>query len=475
MVNRQFEFGLTHRMILPPSLAMKTCPIFPIIDTFVSASSISRPAAHARTGMQSHWLKFILVFFCMLNALPAEEYGLFTYIDDGTSITITDYPTTAVGEVVIPARIPDDITGKPVISIGDWSFSGCSGLTSITIPDSITSIGIYAFLVCSGLKNVTIGNSVTNIASGAFMGCSGLTSVIIPDNVTNIEDEAFMECSSLTDVTLGYSVIRIGYSTFAKCSNLKSAYFKGDSPEYFVEYAGGVKSTAFLYDSQLTVFYLPETIGWRTSVAGRPTVLWAPPVITSQPTGVLAALGESATFNVIAKQVSALPHSYQWQRNGIAVSGATSASLSLSNIQAKDLGTYTVAITNDAGSVVSAAASLTLATGDLYTQAQYEAALHMGFDLGLQTGNSDVMEDPNSFGLYTLSQVQAIHVGSPLLTKDPATGKFKLTIKAEKSIDLQTFTALPFSSGAATINAQGEMEFQFNSQENAAFFRLGAE
>jgi len=177
----------------------------------------------------------------------------------------------------------------------------------------------------------------------------------------------------------------------------------------------------------------------------------------------------------MAKHVSALPHSYQWLRNGIAVSGATSASLSLSNIQAKDVGTYTVAITNDAGSVMSAPAALTITPGDLYTQTQYEAALHLGFDLGLQVGNSDVLEDPNSFGLYTLSQVHAIHVGPPLLAKDPATGKFKLTLKAEKSTDLQTFTALPFSSEAATINAQGEMEFQFTSPENAAFFRIGAE
>ena len=580
-----------------------------------------------------------LAILCYLvNALSADTYELFTYTDDGTTITITDYSTTATGAVVIPAKIPPD-TGKHVVSIGNCAFHSCSSLASINIPDSVTrigdqafygchslasinipdsvtsigssafqncysltsvtigngvtdiglkafqgcrslmsvtigngvttigtqafeacngltsviignsvtSIGASAFYGCSGLTSITIPDSVTSIGASAFYGCSGLTSITIPDSVTSIGDSAFNGCSSLMSITIGNgiteirdsafsgcsgltsitigngifsirasafngcthlssvtignsvtsigssafygchsltsinipdSVTSIGSSAFQGCSSLMSVYFRGDSPAYLhvldddYGYLGG---NVFLYDYQLTVYYLPGTVGWISSLGGRPAVLYAPPVITSQPAGVLVNPGENASFSVTTHHVTALPHSYQWQRNGIAVSGATNASLSLSNIQAGDVGNYTVVITNDAGSVTSAAAALTLATGNLYTQAQYEAALHLGFELGLQAGDSDVLEDPNSYGLYTLSQVQAIHVGTPLLAKDPATGKFKLTIKAEKSTDLQTFTALPFSSGAATINAQGEMEFQFTSPENAAFFRLGAE
>ena len=63
-------------------------------------------------------------------------------------------------------------------------------------------------------------------------------------------------------------------------------------------------------------------------------------------------------------------------------------------------------------------------------------------------------------------------MGTPLLAKDPVSGKFKLTIGAKKSTDLTTYTPLPFSSGEATINGQGAMEFQFTSPDNAAFFRL---
>ena len=57
-------------------------------------------------------------------------------------------------------------------------FYGCSGLTSVTIPNSVTSIGSFAFGGCSGLTSVTIPNSVTSIGSFAFEGCSGLTSIL---------------------------------------------------------------------------------------------------------------------------------------------------------------------------------------------------------------------------------------------------------------------------------------------------------
>ena len=85
-------------------------------------------------------------------------------------------------------------------TIGDYAFSGCTGLTSVTIPESVTSIGDCAFSGCTGLTSVTIPNSVTSIGRNAFSGCSGLASIEIPNSVTTIGKYAFYICSGLTSI-----------------------------------------------------------------------------------------------------------------------------------------------------------------------------------------------------------------------------------------------------------------------------------
>jgi hypothetical protein len=87
-----------------------------------------------------------------------------------------------------------------VTYILDSAFSQCSGLTSVTIPNSVTSIGGYAFGYCSGLTSVTIPNSVTSIGDNAFYDCSGLTIVTIGSGVNSIGKESFSQCPELTDV-----------------------------------------------------------------------------------------------------------------------------------------------------------------------------------------------------------------------------------------------------------------------------------
>ena len=82
--------------------------------------------------------------------------------------------------------IPDSVT-----SIGMSAFSGCSGLTSVTIPAGVTNIDWYVFKGCTGLKSITILDGVTSIDGGAFENCTGLKSITIPDSVTNIRKDAF--------------------------------------------------------------------------------------------------------------------------------------------------------------------------------------------------------------------------------------------------------------------------------------------
>ena len=105
-----------------------------------------------------------------------------------------------------------------VKEIGNYAFSSCSGLTSITFSNSVTKIGNYAFSSCSGLTSITFSNSVTKIGKYAFSGCSGLTSITIPNSVTSIEEGVFRECSSLASITIPNSVTSIETYAFSNTS-----------------------------------------------------------------------------------------------------------------------------------------------------------------------------------------------------------------------------------------------------------------
>ena len=93
------------------------------------------------------------------------------------------------------------IVGDSVTTIGEYAFSNCSSLTSVTIPNSVTTIKEYAFSNCSSLTSVTIPNSVTTIGDNAFNGCSSLTSVTIPNSVTTIGGWAFARCTNITQIS----------------------------------------------------------------------------------------------------------------------------------------------------------------------------------------------------------------------------------------------------------------------------------
>ena len=148
----------------------------------------------------------------------AEAYGDFKYsiIYDGT-VEITDY-TGSDSKLAIPGTID----GKKVTSFGEFAFSECPSLTSITIPNSVTSIGDGAFYNCTSLKSITIPNRVTSIGNYAFENCTSLTSVTIPNSVTSIGEDAFYKCTSLTSITIPNSVTSIGKYAFYNCTSLTS-------------------------------------------------------------------------------------------------------------------------------------------------------------------------------------------------------------------------------------------------------------
>ena len=150
------------------------------------------------------------------------------------------------GSVTIPSSVTYNGTTYSVTSIGWYAFADCSGLTSITIPNSVTEIGRGAF-ECTGLRSVTIPNSVTSIGDYAFYNCSGLTSITIPNSVTSIGNWAFEDCSGLV-----YPVYNEHCFAYMPTS-YKGAYI---IPEGIKQIVGG----AFYECSSLTFVTIPNSV-----------------------------------------------------------------------------------------------------------------------------------------------------------------------------------------------------------------------
>ena len=198
------------------------------------------------------------------TVLSASAYVPYSY--DGITYEGLYYNVTDTGEIEIArcyeyvrkVNIPIEIDGKFVTSIGKEAFFNCTGLTEITIPDSVTSIEDYAFSNCTSLTEITIPDSVTSIESGTFFGCTSLTEITLPDSVTDIEGQyydgysyygAFSGCTSLTEITIPDSVTSIGECVFSGCTGLTEITIP-DSVKYIGEEAfkdcTNLKSITFL-------------------------------------------------------------------------------------------------------------------------------------------------------------------------------------------------------------------------------------
>jgi hypothetical protein len=155
--------------------------------------------------------------------LTAATFGDFTYVDNGTAITITDFDDEGNSS----ASIPSSINGKPVTTIGENAFY-YSEIGSVTIPSTVTSINAGAFYGCEFLNRISLPPSITRIGDSAFSECESLTSLTIPSSVTDIGNGAFSNCKFLKSVTIESVALLDG--TFIGCDYLKSVTFVQDAP-----------------------------------------------------------------------------------------------------------------------------------------------------------------------------------------------------------------------------------------------------
>jgi BspA type Leucine rich repeat region (6 copies)/Immunoglobulin domain len=361
-------------------------------------------------------LSLVLLFFATCFAAEAQTSssgtttdGYVYYINNGTA-KITGYTGTSATPV-----IPTSISTIPVTLIDIGAFSNNTTLTSITLPLGLLTINAQAFSGCTALKTIIIPNTVTAIGQSAFSGCTALATVTLSSNLSSLQTATFQNCTALTSITLPASLQTIDYSAFTGCSNLSNVVVQntaaavisvqslagtkltvpyaptnvtavvGDTSalvnfvagnnggltvtKYTVSTVGGITATG--NSSPIKITGLTDAISYNFFVTATNAIGNSPnsalsnavipataPVILSSPSSQTITTGTSLTLAVSASGTPQLQ--YQWFLNGVLIPGATLATYSITSAATTNNGTYTVTVTNSAGTVTSNAAILSV-------------------------------------------------------------------------------------------------------------------
>lgn len=222
----------------------------------------------------------------LANLQRSDELETLVIIDDG-STALPDKDALNKKKKLKKVIFPDSLTSIPkafcmsasaledvklpanLKIISNASFSGCTNLKTIDLPDTVTEIGAFAF-ESTGLTSITIPASVETVDDTAFIdntsltdatfpagkgisfeGCTSLVNVKINNNPTKIDDSMFRKCSSLASIELPDTVTEIGKYAFADCTSLKDFII----PD-------GIKSIgeAAFYNSGITSLVVPESV-----------------------------------------------------------------------------------------------------------------------------------------------------------------------------------------------------------------------
>jgi len=444
-----------------------------------------------------------LALICACHASFADTSGDWTYTVSNNQATITGY--TGVGGAV---TIPSEVGGYPVKQVGGWppvfGYSN-SSVTSITIPNSVTSIGDYAFHGCASLTSVTIPNSVTSIGNYAFYGCSSLPSLTIPNSETSISFGAFISCTSLpiSDdfryVIKGDTIYLAAYTGSGSVVHIpntinslpvKEIGFISSStitrliiPENVIKIADRALSTcsalvsvqlseglryigegAFEYNGIIEIT-LPESleyIGPRNFVTFIRKVdddpVWYPYKSMNIPDNLLPFLTSICSYDDNnGGYRTAIPLKLNITYGGSKYLNSTFLSRVASNTDfISALAANDAFVTAVANKIKGTVGTYGLATqselGALATKSEIDTAINEGKASGI----ASVTASPNTWSLFTSSQIQNMAIGDLVLTRE-VNGNFVLNYDIEQSSDLANWTV--YSANTQIVKLPADKAF----------------
>ncbi len=153
--------------------------------------------------------------------------------------------------VSCPAGKKEVAFREGITSIMDSAFVGCTGLTSLKIPDTVTKMGLNTFEGCSSLTEVVLPKNIDRIEMSQFSG-TAITGIEIPETVTLIRGYAFHDCQGLKTFTFPGTVSTVDQFTFGSCRNLERVDLQ-EGVE-FIDYA------AFDNCDSLKILVIPESV-----------------------------------------------------------------------------------------------------------------------------------------------------------------------------------------------------------------------
>ncbi len=330
--------------------------------------------------------------------------SVFTYTVTGSN-TPTSFNVGTLPAGLSANTTSGAITGTPTTA----------GTTSVSLSaNNATGTGAVSTLV------ITISAAPTSGGGGGGGGSGGGGSVTPAAGAPVITAQPMAQT-----VAAGSSVT---FSVSATGTGLNFQWGKNGTP-----ISGAVSATYTINnvsaaDAGSYNVYVSNTGGAVTSNSVALEVTTAtPPVITTQPASRSAVAGTSTTFTVVASSTTAA--TYQWRKDGVAIAGATGASLSLAALTSANAGSYTVVVTNAAGSVTSAAATLTVTPAP----AAGVAGTYLG-SFSANGGSIALYVRPDRTGVFLAYASGArIALVSTDVVIDPA-GRFSVALPVEPTV-----------------------------------------